>query len=279
MASMKDFSDLKGLRETLKEQDERRAIEQAEREERERVLKQEVGLFRTALGGVKKIPESNRYVPNAPPGINVTIKPAKPRSQAEDDAAVLRESLSDQFEVDHLLDDDPSLSFTRSGVGSDVVRKLRKGYWPVQDELDLHGMRRDSFGMRHTLRAVDGDRLVGTRHRAGARRERDMPRLHLIAEGIEHVGRRSHERDAGLRDGAREAIGDFLHNAGKRKLRCVCVIHGKGLGSAGGEPVLRSMVHSWLEQKDDVIAFCAANVDGRSHGALIVLLKGALSVK
>lgn len=218
---MKDFSDLKSLREQLKGQDEARAREQAEREERERVAVQEAGLFKSAIGGVKKLPESNRFVPNAPAGINVTLKPGKKvfGSQAEDDAAVLRESLSDQFEVDHLLEDDPSLSFSRAGTGPDVVRKLRKGYWPVQDELDLHGLRRD---------------------------------------------------------GAREAIGDFLHKAGKRKLRCVCVIHGKGLGSAGGEPVLRSMVHSWLEQKDEVIAFCAANVDGRSHGALIVLLKSAI---
>ena len=217
---MKDFSDLKSLREQLKGQDEARAREKAEREERERVAVQEANLFNSAIGGVKKMPESNRFVPNAPPGVNLKIKPAKVfRSQAEDDAAVLRESLSDQFEVDHLLEDDPSLSFSRAGIGPDVVRKLRKGYWPVQDELDLHGLRRD---------------------------------------------------------GAREAIGDFLHKAGKRKLRCVCVIHGKGLGSAGGEPVLRSMVHSWLEQKDEVIAFCAANVDGRSHGALIVLLKSAI---
>ena len=222
MKSLKDFADLKALKEQLKGQDEARAAEKAAREERERVAKQEAGLFRSALGGVKKIPESNRYVPNAPPGINVTIKSQKPRSQAEDDAAVLRESLSDAFEVDHLLDDDPSLSFTRAGIGSDVVRKLRKGVWPVQDELDLHGMRRDT---------------------------------------------------------ARDQLGDFLSRAATRKLRCVCVIHGKGLGSAGGEPVLRSMVHSWLEQKEDVIAFCAANVDGRSHGALLVLLRAALSAK
>jgi DNA-nicking Smr family endonuclease len=222
MASMKDFSGLQSLRETLKEQDKAREIEKAEREERERVAAKEAGLFRNSLGGVKKLPESNRYVPNAPPGINVTVKSAKPRTQAEDDAAVLREAMSDAFEVDHLLDDDPTLSFTRAGVGSDVVRKLRKGVWPVQDELDLHGMRRDT---------------------------------------------------------ARDAVGAFLASAGRRKLRCVCIIHGKGLGSAGGEPVLRSMVHSWLEQKNDVIAFCAANVDGRSHGALIVLLRAALSVK
>lgn len=222
MASMKDFADLKALKESLKGQDEARAAEKAAQEERERVARQEAGLFQSALGGVKKIPQSDRYVPNAPKGLNVTVKPARPRTQAEDDAAVLRESLSDAFEVDHLLDDDPSLSFTRAGIGSDVVRKLRKGVWPVQDELDLHGLRRDA---------------------------------------------------------ARDQLGDFLSRAGKRKLRCVCVIHGKGLGSAGGEPVLRSMVHSWLEQKDEVIAFCAANVDGRSHGALIVLLKAALSAK
>ena len=224
---IKDFADLKALKESLKVQEETRAKEQAEREERERKLKQEAGLFRHALGDVKKLPESNRYVPNAPPGINVTLKPKKALSQAEDDAAVLREmmsasTMSDQFEVDHLLDDDPSLSFTRAGVGADVVRKLRKNYWPVQDELDLHGLRRDA---------------------------------------------------------ARDQVGDFLARAASRKLRCVCIIHGKGLGSAGGEPVLRSMVHSWLEQKDDVIAFCAANVDGRNHGALIVLLRAALTAK
>ena len=219
---MKDFADLKALKENLKVQEEARAKEKAEREERERVARQEAGLFRNALGDVKKLPESNRYVPNAPPGINVTVKPKKPLTQAEDDAAVLREMMSDQFEVDHLLDDEPSISFTRAGIGSDVVRKLRKGYWQVQEELDLHGMRRDT---------------------------------------------------------ARERVGEFISTAVRRKLRCVCVIHGKGLGSAGGEPVLRSMVHSWLEQKDDVIAFCAANVDGRSHGALIVLLKAALSAK
>src|SRR5215216_5338128 len=129
---MKDFADLKALKETLKVQEETRAKEAAEREERERKARQEAGLFRNALGDVKKLPESNRYVPNAPPGINVTVKPKKPLTQAEDDAAVLREMMSDQFEVDHLLDDEPNISFTRSGVGSDVVRKLRKGVWPVQ---------------------------------------------------------------------------------------------------------------------------------------------------
>jgi DNA-nicking Smr family endonuclease len=56
----------------------------------------------------------------------------------------------------------------------------------------------------------------------------------------------------------------------------VRIIHGVGYGSAGGEPVLRGMVHSWLVQTPDVVAFCVANRKDGGHGALIVLLRPAL---
>ncbi len=221
MASLKDFADLKGLRETLKEQEQARAVEKAAREQRERVAKQEANLFRSSLGEIKVMPKSDRYVPNLP-AASVPVARVVPRTEAEEVAAVLRESLSDQFDVDALLEDDPALSYSQPGVGPDVVRKMRKGHWPVQDELDLHGMTRDK---------------------------------------------------------ARDQLGDFLRRAGQRNLRCVCIIHGRGLGSAGGEPVLRSIVRSWLVQKDEVIAFCAANTPDRNHGALVVLLRAALATK
>jgi DNA-nicking Smr family endonuclease len=218
MAGLKDFADLKALRETLKEQEHARALEKAEREKRERQAKEEANVFHGAIKDVKPIPKSDRYVaPMA--AIPVRGAAGKPRTAEEDNAAVMRESLSDQFDVDGLLDDDPTLSYSAPGVGADVVRKLRKRHWPVQDELDLHGMNREI---------------------------------------------------------ARDQVGDFLGRAMKRGLRCVRVIHGKGYGSAGGEPVLRSMVHSWLVQKDDVVAFCVANKKDGGHGALIVLLKPAL---
>lgn len=143
MAGLKDFGDLAGLRETLKEQERVRAIEAAERAAREKKAREDAGVFGGALKGVKKIPESDRYVPpmQAIPVRGVT--PSKPRSRQEDDAAVLRESLSDQFDVEGLVEDDPSVAYARPGVGPDVIRKMKKRVWPVQDELDLHGMTRD----------------------------------------------------------------------------------------------------------------------------------------
>ena len=220
MAGMKDFAELKGLRDRLKEDERVRAIEQAEREKRERVARERAVEFRTSMQGVNKLPESNRYVhrpvyvaPNRAAVARAELSPE------EETAAVLRESLSDLFDVEGMLDEDPALSYTRDGVGSDVVKKLRKRHWPIQDELDLHGL---------------------------------------------------------TRDGARDALTDFLHRANRRGVRCVRIIHGIGYGSPGGEPVLRGIVHSWLVQKNEVIAFCAAGRSDGGHGALIALLRPAL---
>jgi DNA-nicking Smr family endonuclease len=72
---------------------------------------------------------------------------------------------------------------------------------------------------------------------------------------------------------AREALAGFLASCVKRGLRCVRVIHGKGLGSKNREPVLKTKVKHWLTQREEVLAYCQARpVDGGS-GALVVLLK------
>jgi DNA-nicking Smr family endonuclease len=219
---MKDFAELKGLRDRLKEEERQRAIEQAERERRERVAREHAAEFGNALAGVVKMPESDRYVwrpMEESERLGIPL-PARPRTYEEETAAVLRESmLSDQFDVDGLLDEDPSLSWAAPGVGPDVVKKMRKRYWPVEDELDLHGLTRDL---------------------------------------------------------ARRQVDAYLRKSSKRGIRCVRIIHGVGYGSAGGEPVLRGMVHSWLVQTPDVVAFCVAGRSDGGHGALIVLLRPVL---
>jgi len=60
-----------------------------------------------------------------------------------DELAVMREAISDKFDVETLLDTDDALSFRRPGMGLDVTRKLRRGDWSIQGQLDLHGLRRD----------------------------------------------------------------------------------------------------------------------------------------
>ncbi len=51
------------------------------------------------------------------------------------------------------------------------------------------------------------------------------------------------------------------------------VVHGKGLGSPGKSPVLKSKVHSWLVQKKEVLAFVQAKPAEGGAGALVVLLQ------
>ncbi len=67
------------------------------------------------------------------------VKP-EPRQTIADNAAVLEESLSDDFDSIEFLESDDGKSFRRPGVGPDVPRDLRRGRWVVVGQLDLHGM-------------------------------------------------------------------------------------------------------------------------------------------
>jgi DNA-nicking Smr family endonuclease len=75
------------------------------------------------------------------------------------------------------------------------------------------------------------------------------------------------------RDDVSLLLGGFFAQALKRRLRCVRVIHGKGLGSPGREPVLKTYVRNWLAHRIEVLAFCQARVAEGGAGAMVVLLK------
>ena len=207
---IKDFSDLKTLRKELKAQEEARQQADAERRRREQDARRDADLFRHAVGEVKPLASAPKAVPEVERPAPVA------RQHLADEQAALAESLSDEFSVESLLDTDEALSFARNGIGNDTLRKLRRGHWVIQAQLDLHGMRTDE---------------------------------------------------------AREALAEFLRNCARRGLRCVRVIHGKGLGSVNKEPVLKNKVRNWLVQKDEVIAFCQARAADGGAGALVVLLK------
>ena len=76
-------------------------------------------------------------------------------------------------------------------------------------------------------------------------------------------------------DEARLYVTEFLADCKKRGIRCVRIIHGKGLGSRNREPVLKHKLRNWLMQKDEVIAYAQARDNDGGSGAVIVLLKAS----
>ena len=160
-------------------------------------------LFRQALDGVIPLPPSNRAA---------TVKPTKPPHSTSLPAPVqIRDTLSDHGAEDKLLTE-----FVRPGISRMTLRKLRRGQWPLQDSLDLHGLSSDA---------------------------------------------------------ARKLLLEFMHEVTQHGLRCVCVIHGKGRHTEGGEGILKSRVRHWLTQCAEVLAFCEAPPQEGGGGAVKVLLK------
>jgi DNA-nicking Smr family endonuclease len=189
---------------------EREAVEAKRRADEARArLDRERRQFELAVGVVRPL----KFIARA--DLRPEPPPAHPRQKELDEARALLEAMSDEVDVESLLLTDDGLGFRRPGVSLDVLGHLRKGKWSIQDQLDLHGLRRDE---------------------------------------------------------AREAVGAFIRSAEQRGLRCLRVIHGKGHGSPGREPVLKSKVHRWLAQRREVIAFAQAAGPQGGAGAVIVLL-------
>ncbi len=97
--------------------------------------------FARAVGIVKPLPPKHRPGERAALPL-IQAAPIAVQHQL-DEEAVMREALSDEFDVETLLDTDDALSFRRAGIGTDVTRKLRKGGWAIQGQVDLHGLRRE----------------------------------------------------------------------------------------------------------------------------------------
>lgn len=76
-----------------------------------------------------------------------------------------------------------------------------------------------------------------------------------------------------ISDEARAYVSQFILDCKKRGIRCIRIVHGKGLGSHNKEPVLKNKLRGWLMQKDEVIAYAQAKPQDGGSGAVIVLLK------
>ncbi len=179
----------------------------APEEDDSEALEAEAALFRAAVRGVR--PLGSRASSPATPKVRPQARFAR-----ADRAAVLRESL-DSPAADPAIAAGDELVFHRPQVQPAVIRRLRRGEYRVEREIDLHGL--------------------------------------TVAE-------------------AKQELRRFLVHALTSQVRCVRIIHGKGLRSGHRGPVLKAAVSAVLRHSGAVLAYVSARpVDGGT-GAVYVLL-------
>jgi DNA-nicking Smr family endonuclease len=175
----------------------------------EPVIDNDLQLFKTAVKNARPLEAEPQFSEK-------TYPPPIAKQFILDEKQALKDSLSDNFYPAHELESGEELLYLRTGQSPDVLSKLRRGFWVVQAQIDLHGL---------------------------------------------------------ISDEAREYVAEFLSSCKKRNIRCVRIVHGKGLGSRNREPILKHKLRNWLMQKDEVIAYAQAKPEDGGSGAVIVLLK------
>lgn len=166
-------------------------------------------LFRREMQGVRPAPPHNRALPRVAPPPPVPVK------RLEDERLVLEELARLATPVDDIeIEEDHA--YLRPGLPREVIRKLRRSHWVVQDEIDLHGLTGD---------------------------------------------------EAALRTAA------FLADCARRGLRCLRIVHGKGLRSRNREPVLKGRIRKLLARRAEVLAYAEPRAFDGGSGAVIVLLE------
>jgi DNA-nicking Smr family endonuclease len=78
-----------------------------------------------------------------------------------------------------------------------------------------------------------------------------------------------------IQPAAKDALRSFIVESVRKGLRAVLVVHGRGLGSPGGRPVLKHAVSQWLAGTFGgyVLAFTTARQQDGGTGAMYVLLR------
>ncbi len=170
---------------------------------------EDASLFREEVRDVRPV-RANRIEPFRPP------RPPVPSKRIEDERQVLAELSRLAMDADDAEIEEDRL-FIRPGLPRDILRKLRRSHWVIQEELDLHGLSSDAAAL---------------------------------------------------------ATAGFLAECGRRGVRCVRIVHGKGLRSKGGEPVLKHRIRRLLTRRDEVLAYVEPRAPDGGGGAVVVLLKG-----
>ena len=186
------------------------------KEEPENTEIDEEHLFNEAMADVTPI-STERGDKILPAG--KTKKPVHSLSDDEDEVVThLHNLVAGSIDMDFTFSDE-YIEGSISGISRNIMRKLKKGKFPIQAHIDLHG---------------------------------------FTKKDAEAVVRR------------------FLINSHHRGLRCVLIVHGRGLNSPDSIPVLKERLPVWLNRgpaRKIVMAFSSAQPYDGGTGAIYVLLR------
>ena len=101
-----------------------------------RVTDEDRTLFHEAVRGAVPLPPSNRQNRS-----ERRTMPPVPVQSLLDEHDALAESTTGRLDPDAALETGEEASYLQRGVSRQALRRLRRGHWVVQAELDLHGMR------------------------------------------------------------------------------------------------------------------------------------------
>nr|AOO54635.1 smr protein/muts2 [uncultured bacterium] len=92
---------------------------------------QDTDLFRQSLEGVTPLKPTDRITPASTPR---KLIPRNTHSKT-----IIADTLSD-----HGASEEPASEYLSNGLNRMTLRKLRRGEWPPQDSIDLHGLNSDA---------------------------------------------------------------------------------------------------------------------------------------
>jgi len=174
--------------------------------------------FTEAMSGVTPLSQSNRRITKAP---DMETRPAHPPNSNDLEAlAHLSDLVSGTAEMDITFSDEYIEGYVK-GFDRKLMQRLKDGLFPVQDYVDLHGLKKEE---------------------------------------------------------AESVIRDFLLRSHRLGLRCVLVVHGRGLNSENHIPVLKKRLPIWLSRgpvRKIILAFSTAKSYDGGTGAIYILLKRA----
>ncbi len=185
-------------------------------------------------------------------------EPAPPAVEPDDDAAEFRRAMA---------------GVTPLEFGPEIaLPTTRPGPRPAEDE--------DLEALAHLADLVAGEVALDVRdtdeYVEGSRPGLNPEIVNKLAAGLFPI--HDHLDLHGLTvNEAQERVFRFVIDSRRLGHRCVLVIHGRGLGSPEGKPVLKPHVVAWLSRsalRKHVLAFATARPYDGGAGAVYVLLKG-----